>query len=118
MSSTRGRDAGGVQKSLHDGEFGRHEQLPLRRGKSRLKKSILGSGGLSNQYSRYPQHDWLFWQHPTTSTRQDFMTAADQIVAWAILGSLTLFLSLLAAMILLGVIQEAVRKHRDRGERP
>jgi hypothetical protein len=46
------------------------------------------------------------------------MTAADQIAAWAILGSIMLFLSLLAAMILLGVIQEAVRKLRDRGEHP
>ncbi len=46
------------------------------------------------------------------------MTAADQIVAWAILGSVILFLSLLAAMTLLGVIQEAVRNLRDRGGHP
>ncbi|MGW3151100.1 hypothetical protein ACWDG1_42075 [Streptomyces sp. NPDC001177] len=77
-----------------------------------------GSGGLRNQYSRYSQKNWLFWQRPTTLTRQDFMTAADQIVAWAILGSVILFLSLLAAMTLLGVIQEAVRNLRDRGGHP
>ncbi|MXM62199.1 hypothetical protein GR925_01715 [Streptomyces sp. HUCO-GS316] len=46
------------------------------------------------------------------------MTAADQIIAWAILVSLTLFISLLTALILFGATREAVRKRRDRGEHP
>ncbi|MFK4149304.1 hypothetical protein [Streptomyces sp. NPDC004065] len=46
------------------------------------------------------------------------MTAADQIAAWAILGSLALFLSLVTAMVLRGVVQEAVKRLRDRSDRP
>lgn len=42
------------------------------------------------------------------------MTAADQIVAWGILGAIAISLLWLVVLIVFGLIREVVRKRRER----